>query len=87
MAAGHELVAACGLVMQDLGPVVGLVVVRLNCLPNARQVFPKTENPPHFPVEKPLYLCQDRKSANDEDGKSANDEDGKSASNYKAADD
>jgi hypothetical protein len=42
MTAGHELVAARGLVMQDLGPVVGLVVVRLDCLPNARQVFPKT---------------------------------------------
>ena len=42
MTAGHELVAARGLVMQDLGPVVGLVVVRLDRLPDARQVFPKT---------------------------------------------
>jgi hypothetical protein len=79
MTAGHELVAARRLVVQDLGPVVGLVVVRLDCLPNARQVFPKTENPPHFPVENPLYLFQDRKSANVKDGESTTD--------YKAADD
>jgi hypothetical protein len=42
MTAGYELAVARRLVMQDLGPVVGLVVVRLNCLPYARQVFPKT---------------------------------------------